>query len=175
MIVKIRKTEKEDLPYIMEIVCEARRYFAENSIPQWQGEYPSERDFEEDIEGGRSFVATDDTGTVLGVYCFDTRGDENYNEIFEGAYSSSEPYSAIHRVAVCAKAKGMGIAGKMVSHAVEMSRELGFRFMRGDTHRLNISMQRMLEKNGFKHCGIIYLGGKKDSENERFAYEMEIV
>ena len=26
-----------------------------------------------------------------------------------------------------------------------------------DTHKDNISMQKLLEKNGFKYCGIIYL------------------
>ncbi|MBQ8207953.1 MAG: GNAT family N-acetyltransferase [Clostridia bacterium] len=165
----IRKAEYSDIASVMEIVNEARAYFAAAGIPQWQGEYPSEADFKDDIEGGRLYVAED--GEILGVYCYDTRGDENYNEIFEGSFRLYEPYAAIHRVAVSGKAKGRGIAGRMVDHAASLARGQGFRYMRGDTHRLNISMQKMLTKNGFEHRGIIYLGGKRDDENERFAFD----
>ena len=36
-----------------------------------------------------------------------------------------------------------------------------------DTHEDNISMQRLLEKNNFKYCGIIYL----EDGNKRIAFE----
>ena len=39
--------------------------------------------------------------------------------------------------------------------------------IRIDTHRDNIPMQKMLNKNGFIYCGIIYLLDGK----ERFAFE----
>lgn len=169
-MITVRKTTSADLGRITAIVSEAREYFARAGIPQWQGEYPARSDFEDDIKGGRSYVAEED-GVVLGVYCYDTRGDANYNEIFEGAFTSDAPYAAIHRIAVAADAKGRGIAGKMVEHAVSLALAEGFQYMRGDTHRLNLSMQRMFAKNGFIHRGIIYLGGIKDHENERFAFE----
>ena len=157
----------------MEIVEQARAYFASAVIPQSQGEYPSRWYFENDIEGDRLYVA-DDNGKIMGVYCYDTRPDSNYDQIFEGSFRSEEPYAAIHRIAVAAEAKGKGIAGRMVDHAAALARKQGFSFMRGDTHRLNLSMQRMMEKNGFKHCGIIYLCGKRDAENERFAFDKKL-
>ncbi len=171
---KIRKALVADLQRIMEIVDLARRYFAENGIPQWQDEYPSLKDFSEDILGARLYVAEKD-GIILGVYCYDNRGDENYKRIYDGSFSSEEPYAAIHRVAVAPEAKGFGVAGKMVDHAVAIALSEGFKYMRGDTHRKNASMQKMLKKNGFCHCGIIYLGGKKDDENERFAFERKLI
>ncbi len=167
----IRKAEKSDLCRIMEIVGEARSYFASNHIPQWQGEYPSLSDFESDIEGDRLYVAEEDE-KVMGVYCFDTRGDQNYRKIFNGSFRLDEKYGAIHRVAVSSSAKGQGIGGMMVKHASALAKEAGLRYLRGDTHRKNISMQKMLTKNGFLRCGVIYLGGKKDDENERFAFDM---
>lgn len=165
----IRKATCADLAQIMKIVNEARAYFAAEGIPQWQGEYPSAEDFRSDIEGGRLYVAEEDR--VLGVYCYDTRGDKNYNEIFDGSFRKNEPYAAIHRVAVSSEAKGKGIAGKMVDHASSLAKSEGLTYMRGDTHRKNLSMQKMLTKNGFSHCGIIYLDGKKNGENERFAFD----
>lgn len=166
---EIRKAVRADIARIMEIVTQAREYFADVGIPQWQGEYPSQNDFLSDIEDGRLYVAYD--GDVLGVYCYDNRGDRNYDVISDGSFALDEPYAAIHRVAVAGDAKGRGIAGKMVEHAVMLAKSEGFRYMRGDTHRLNSSMQRMFIKNGFTRRGIIYLDGKKDSENERFAFD----
>lgn len=168
----IRKAKKEDLCRIMEIVDAARRYFAENSIPQWQDEYPSVRDFSNDIDGGRLYVAEE--GRVLGVYCYDTRGDKNYDEIFEGKFHYDEPYAAIHRVAVAPEAKGMGIGGKMCEHAFSLAASEGFGYMRGDTHALNLSMQKMLQKSGFERCGLIYLGGIKDYKNQRVAFDKKL-
>lgn len=167
----IRKAKKTDLNKIMEIVGEARAYFKANGIPQWQGEYPSQADFESDIEGDRLYVA-EKAGKILGVYCFDLRGDKNYDEIFDGSFRLDEKYGAIHRVAVSSDAKGQGLGGIMVAHASALTREAGLRYLRGDTHRKNLSMQRMLTKNGFSECGIIYLDGKKDYENERVAFDL---
>ena len=43
--------------------------------------------------------------------------------------------------------------------------------LRIDTHEYNFPMQKMLSKNGFVKCGIIYLNGIMDNVNKRFAYE----
>ncbi|HBN29292.1 MAG TPA: GNAT family N-acetyltransferase, partial [Clostridiaceae bacterium] len=40
-----------------------------------------------------------------------------------------------------------------------------------DTHRENKSMQRLLKKNGFEYCGIIYLKDK----SERIAFEKTLI
>lgn len=167
----IRKAKRADLDRIEEIVNEARAYFKANGIPQWQGEYPSRADFDSDIEGDRLYVAENEE-KVLGVYCFDLRGDKNYDEIFDGSFRLDEKYGAIHRVAVSSDAKGQGLGGIMVAHASSLTKEAGLRYLRGDTHRKNLSMQKMLTKNGFTKCGIIYLDGKKDCENERFAFDL---
>ncbi len=170
---KIRKATCGDMDRILCITAHARQYFRENGIPQWQGDYPGEGDFSRDIELGRLYVA-DENGEAVGFYCYDNGGDENYNEIFEGSFSSNEPYAAIHRIAVDERLKGKGVAGKMVNHALSIALSEGFSYVRGDTHRLNISMQKMLTKNGFRKCGIIYLDGIKSPESERFAFEIKI-
>ncbi|MEE0969541.1 MAG: GNAT family N-acetyltransferase [Clostridia bacterium] len=171
---KIRNAVLCDLDAVMKIVESARKYFAENGIPQWQWGYPSESDFETDIRLKRLYVA-EENDRILGLFCYDNGGDENYEEIFDGSFSSDAPYAAIHRVAVDEDAKGKGVAGEMVAHAVSLARSEGFMYMRGDTHRKNISMQRMLEKNGFEKRGIIYIDRIKTPENERFAFERRLI
>ena len=43
--------------------------------------------------------------------------------------------------------------------------------IRIDTHRQNASMQRMLEKNGFAYCGIIYLQDGAEAGAERLCFD----
>ena len=42
-----------------------------------------------------------------------------------------------------------------------------FQNLRIDTHRDNIPMQKVLKRNGFEYCGIIYL----ENGDERLAYQ----
>ncbi len=169
----IRLANTRDLDRIMLIVDSAREYFASAGIPQWQDGYPSHTTFEDDITLNRLYVYEEED-TVLGLYCYDNGGDDNYTEIWDGSFSSNEPYAAIHRIAVAPEAKGKGIAVKLTEHATALAISQGFSYIRGDTHRLNLSMQRLLAKSGFAKCGIIYVDKKKTPENERFAFEKRI-
>ena len=51
--------------------------------------------------------------------------------------------------------------------AVKLCLEKVIFSIKNDTHRLNQSMQRMLVKNGFVRCGIIYL----ENGEERIGFE----
>ena len=55
----------------------------------------------------------------------------------------------------------------MIEHACKLAKAEGASSVRIDTHEDNIPMQNMIEKNGFKKCGIIYLL----DGNKRLAYE----
>lgn len=169
----IRETKERDIPKILDIVSEAREYFRASGIPQWQGDYPSEADYRADIDAGRSYVAEKD-GEVVGMLCLDFRPEPDYSEIFEGSFSSDEPYATVHRIAVSKSEKGKGTAAQMIKRMAEITAGHGVRFLRADTHRKNSSMQRMLEKCGFTKCGIIYLEGVHDDIHERFAFDLKI-
>ena len=59
----------------------------------------------------------------------------------------------------------------MVEKIAEEARAGGFVSIRIDTHPGNIPMRRMLEKNGFVHCGSVYLLGGPDNGALRVGYE----
>ena len=63
--------------------------------------------------------------------------------------------------------RGRGIAGEIINYATATARSLGRKGLRIDTHRGNVVMRKMLEKQGFSHCGTIYL----ENGDERVAYE----
>ncbi len=152
-----RRTKNEDIPGIMRIIRQAQEYMKNQGINQWQNGYPNEEAFKEDIEKGYSYVVEDD-GKIIGTIAVIFDGEPTYDKIYEGAWKTTgEPYAAIHRVAVDAELKGRGIAGMMIKEVEKICHERKVHSIKNDTHRDNLSMQKMQKKNGFEYCGIIYL------------------
>ena len=157
---EIRKAEMGDLPIILEIYADARRYMRENSNPhQWGDGYPSEELVRKDIAEGICRVCVD-RGTVVGVFVYFEGEDPTYQKIYSGAWKNDRPYGVIHRIAVAKHCKG--VASFCFAYAFEKCGNVKI-----DTHRDNIPMQRSLLKNGFARCGIIYL----ESGDERIAFQ----
>ncbi len=164
----IRKTEITDLDVVMPIFDEARATIAALGIDQWQNGYPSEEVIKADIEKEQSRVAELD-GEICATFALIFDGEPTYDKIYDGEWltGKSESYIAIHRVAISVAMRGRGIAGEIIDYAVDAARSLGRRSIRIDTHRGNIVMRKMLEKQGFSYCGVIYIA----DDAERVAYE----
>ena len=156
----IRKATPSDLPAVESIYEQARAYMRANgNLSQWINGYPDRAIIQQDMAGGNCHICEED-GQIVGVFAFFQGPDPTYNEIFEGSWCNDEPYVVIHRIAVAAHRKG--IASRCFDFALTHNRNL-----RIDTHHDNIPMQRSLEKNGFRRCGIIYLA----SGDPRIAYQ----
>ena len=175
----IRKTGMRDLDKIMPIFDEARATIAALGIDQWQNGYPSEEVIKEDIakeqsrvvisNGGICTVCGSIDGEICATFALIFDGEPTYDKIYDGEWltGKSESYIAIHRVAISVAKRGRGIAGEIINYAADMARSLGRKSLRIDTHRGNIVMRKMLEKQGFAYCGVIYLADGA----ERVAYE----
>lgn len=166
----VRKTKVSDLDAVMEIIELARGYFREQGIPQWQGPYPERKCIIEDIENDRSYVCEIDGG-VVGVCAIVGGVEADYINIYEGEWKNDREYICIHRVAVHPDAKGKGVAGAFVGEASRIALERGLYDVKCDTHEMNLNMRRMLQKNGFEYCGVIYLSS--DGE-PRVAYQKRL-
>jgi GNAT superfamily N-acetyltransferase len=165
----VEKTKEEDKEQVIAIWEQARAYMKEAGIQQWQDGYPNRESLEEDMSAGESYVLRDnETGAVAATAYISFRGEPDYDVIYEGSWSQNIPYCVMHRVAVDPQQKGKGLAGELIKEAARQCREKNIRSLRIDTHRVNRSMRRMLEKNGFVYRGIIHLS--KDG-SERVAYE----
>ena len=165
----IRQSQKADLDEIMDVIADARVRIGRLGIDQWQYGYPRRDILEEDIALGRSYVARTEEGELCGVYSLITDGEPTYDRIYEGAWLTGEgrAYAAIHRIAVAGAYCGTGVASQVIAHIFACARENGFVSVRVDTHSGNLPMRKMLEKNGFSYCGIIYL----EDGQKRVAYE----
>lgn len=147
---KIRKTTLQDLEQVLQIYADARAFMAQTGNPvQWGDGYPKEELIRSDIAEGISYVAEQD-GEIETVFVYYFGNDPTYEQIENGSWQNEEPYGVIHRIASRGQVKGSG----------SFCLQWGFAQcgnLKIDTHDDNRVMQHVLEKNGFKRCGRIYL------------------
>lgn len=160
----IRLSQPKDLPTLMAIFREAQETIATLGIDQWQNGYPSSQIIAEDIAQNRSYVVEQE-GAVLGTFVLvDT--EPTYVQIHDGQWLENT-YLAIHRVAVPVAYRGTGICDAIIGYAEKCAKKQGKSSLRIDTHRGNIPMRRMLQKQGFTYRGVIFLS----DGSPRVAYE----
>ena len=167
----IKKADLNDIDKLLCLFDEARKTMAELGINQWQNGYPNSEVVNEDIEKERSYVIASD-GELSASFAIIDDGEPTYEKIFDGEWLTgiSDNYIAIHRVAISVSKRGTGISKEIINFAKDYAVKLNRISVRIDTHEGNVRMRRMLEKNGFVYCGIIYL----ENGDLRVAYELLI-
>ncbi|MDU7148958.1 MAG: GNAT family N-acetyltransferase [Clostridium sp.] len=164
----LRKSTEKDLKNIMKIINEAKAFLKNNKVDQWQNGYPNEEVILKDIRNNISYVL-EDTGEIIGTTSLSFDVEETYNNIYEGKWISNGKYAVIHRIAVSNNINRKGIGTEIIKKSEEICLSKGIKNIKIDTHEDNLIMQKLLEKNSFKYCGVIYLlDGSK-----RIAFEKE--
>ena len=156
-----------DLQAVIELVAQGRAALARQGVDQWQDGYPNEETFQEDVARGESWVLEDE-GQVVATACLGLGREPTYDTIYQGAWGTEAPeYAFLHRIAVSGACKGKGAPSWFFQELERQARERGLPCLRGDTHRENKIMQRVMEKNGLSCRGVIYL----EDGGERLAFE----
>lgn len=163
---ELRRAVKEDVPAIARLYELARAALREAGVNQWQDGYPDGSDALRDIEAGRGYVLTED-GQVSAFACLGFGVEPTYEVIEDGSWQSAGEYGFLHRIAVDPACKGRGAAGLFFDELKRQARKRGAASVRGDTHRDNLPMQRVMKKNGLELRGIIHV----EDGSERLAYE----
>ncbi|SRR5690606_16969466 len=166
MRMTFRKATEHDLDSIMMIIGQAQAYFRENRINQWQNQYPNVDIIKADIEKGYTTVMLIEE-KIVATACISFDGVPNYETIYDGKWLWDGNYAAIQRLAVDQDYKGTGLATKFIKIVEQMCLDKGVKSIRVVTHENNVSMQKVLQKNNFTHCGhILVSNGEK-----RIAFE----
>ena len=156
----IRKATMADIPRVMEVYATARQFMKESGNPtQWTAGYPQAALVEQDVTEGRLYVMTEEA-RIFGCFMLCAGPDPTYMQIFDGRWGYDTSYGVIHRVASDGSKRGV------VASCVAFARQY-YCHLRIDTHRDNRVMQHLVEKAGFRYCGIIYV----DDGTERLAYD----
>lgn len=162
----LRKSVTEDIPAILEIVRDAQEALHNLGIDQWQNGYPSVSVIENDIAAGNSYVLVrDDEIVATAAVLFS--GEPTYADIHNGEWITDHEYAVVHRLAVKQQYKQAGTASYLMDNIEEIVIDYGMRSIRIDTHEGNVPMHGLLQKKGYKVCGIIYLA----DGNQRVALE----
>ena len=178
-----RKSQMEDVDRILELIEMAKSSLKEMGIDQWQNGYPNREKIENDVNKGISYVLeieksiTENTDfdknnnkKIVATIVLSPEPETAYDNI-DGSWKTTEPYVAIHRVAVDNSVKNQGIATKVLSYSENFCRENGIENLRADTHTENIPMQRVLIKQGFEIRGEITLDREPDVGAKRIAFD----
>lgn len=156
----IRKALENDLLEIKSIVAKARELMkASGNINQWVDGYPSIDVLLSDIRSGNAYLLFQEDKAIAYFAMIDGP-DPTYNFIAEGNWLNNDSYGVLHRIASNGEAKG--VFKEILIYASEH-----YSNIRIDTHHDNKIMQRLLEKNGFVYCGIIFL----TNGSPRLAYQ----
>ncbi|ETP72055.1 sortase-like acyltransferase [Lachnospiraceae bacterium JC7] len=162
---KIRNSKETDFNRIMEIYAFARDFMAKTGNPyQWgPTNWPPETLIRDDIKNGQSYVCTDDDDKIIGTFFFKFGNDIEpaYRDIIDGEWSEDAAYGVVHRIATDGSVKGTG------KYCLDWAYERSG-YLRIDTHPDNVVMQKLLNKLGFKRCGIIHV---MEDNYPRYAYE----
>jgi GNAT superfamily N-acetyltransferase len=161
-----RQSVKEDIEDILNIIKQAQVSLKEAGIDQWQNNYPNYETINRDIDHKESYVLLDGND-IVATTALSFRGEKTYQTIYEGQWLSASGYAVIHRIAVNQNYKGSGFASKIIHYVEKICLEKGVASIKVDTHEKNVSMQRLLGKNNFEYCGIIYL----EDGSKRVAFE----
>lgn len=171
---EFRKAGAAHIERLAALYADARAAIAAFSIDQWQDGYPRVTDIENDIRRDELWIGMtgeriDCAAALLCGKPGETSVDHTYDRIENGAWltCTRKDYAAVHRVACASWARGTGCASQLMAYLAELARENGKWSLRVDTHEGNLAMRKMLAKNEFAYCGVIYL----ENGDKRVAYE----
>jgi len=171
---KFRLATKKDLDQILIITNEAKAFLKASGSTQWNEPdgYPNVDTFTEDIQKNRLFVL-EDNSTIVGYEALIVGKDLSYVNIDGKWLLDTDNYLTIHRIAINSKYRGMHISKQLVLDAIDHAKSLNLDSVRGDTHRINIPMQKLFKSVGFTECGIITLVNNK-YDNKRLGFELKL-
>lgn len=168
----IRLATIEDLNDAFQCILDAKKLLLDSGSLQWNGPdgYPNIDTIKNDILNKNLYVA-ECNNVIKGIVALVAGDEDNYKVIYDGSWQSTEaPYLSLHRIAVRKDSYSSGISVSLVNYAIELMKRNNYPSLKADTHILNIPMQKLLLKTGFKKRGYIKLL-RTDFDNIRDAYE----
>ena len=147
---EIRKAKLEQLREIQKVFDIGRNFMRQNgNMNQWINGYPQDEVLIDDIKSGNLYVC-EENDEIVGVFAFIIGKDPTYSYIEGGSWLDDGSYGTVHRIASSGKVRG-------VAKTCFDFCKTKINNVRCDTHHDNVFMQKKLEENGFKKCGVIYI------------------
>lgn len=166
MKIKFRQSVIKDQLQVWQIIKDAKQIMIDNGRHQWTEEYPSYDRIKSDIMSGDAYVACNDKGRILAYAYITSQPEPAYNSPSVN-WLSHNSYLVIHRLAVSAASRGIGLGKAMLQHAEQICRDKDINSIKVDTNYDNTEMLHLLSVLGYTHCGTVSYGAR----GERLAFE----
>ncbi len=164
----------EDLPVIMELLAEARKRLAKARVDVWQGPYPGEGTFREDIAQGNCYVLLYGN-EIAGAFSLVGPGEVYHDEdLTDGKWHGGAPYVVLRRNMVGGKFVGSGMADYEMRFAEEVAKSRGAGSIRLLTHKKNLPMKQLLSRHGYRFAGNVEVEIQPGRMGARQAFEKEL-
>jgi len=165
----IRPATLDDIPAIMDLICQVVPAMRAAGNLQWDDTYPNPEVFLQDIALGQLWLATvknpakapgnvqTDVHTdlqIAGVIAITTDQSPEYAQV---GWDIHHPSIVVHRLAVHPAFKGNGIAQALMRHAEEIAHTRNLLTLRVDTNTANQATQHLFPKLGYRLAGEITL------------------
>lgn len=144
----IKKANQEDLKPLLPLYEKSRQLMKEaGNASQWGDGYPSEERLMMDLAQESLYkVLVNDQ--IIGGFMFGLGPEEEYKSL-EGSWLNESPYFVIHRITA---PEAKGVTREIFAWAKKQTDNL-----RIDTHKDNMIMRHILEREGFTYVGEITL------------------
>ena len=164
MIYNFRTATINDIPTIWAILQQAILRRKNDGSNQWQDGYPNLTVIKNDIEKANGHVLLE--GENIIGYCAIAINDEPEYLKIDGSWLTNSDFVVFHRVAISTAYLGKNLSKKMIDFIEDYAINLNIKSLKADTNYDNFAMMKILEKSGFKFCGIVFFRG-----SPRRAYE----
>ena len=168
--VACRAATEADAPAVLDLWNAAAAYLRRLRVDQWQGGYPDETAFREDLRRGEGYVMTYGED-VAAYFCLSPLPEPAYEGLTDGKWRGEGPYMTLHRLAVGARFRGSGMAERTLAAAEALALRAGISVLRIDTHRKNLGMKKLLQRAGFTYRGNLRIAVPEGHDDRRQAFE----
>lgn len=163
---ELRKAKPGEAKLCYQCIEDARAYHQSMGFVQWHPGYPTLQTILDDITENIGYVFVNNQEIV--GYCCIIIGDEPAYREIEGAWKTDRTYAVVHRMAFHQNTRGRGLSAQAVDLIKKFCLSNGICAIRVDTQDENKIMQHILDREGFKYCGLIQFDG-----GPKLAYEWD--
>lgn len=171
MAIYLQQATNKDITKIMQIINQAKQLLKEDGNPQWQNGRPNQEIITTDIVKKQAYCLMVDQ-QIDGIAILQTTPETTYAKIDGAWHQEHLQYATIHRIAISANFRGQHLGQFFMSNLISQGKLKGINNFRIDTHPVNLRMQKLIKKTGFKYRGTIQIDQTKDGL--RYAYELNL-
>ncbi len=171
-----RRATREDYETVSALLDMAHDTFAKLGIDEGRKKYPSPRRLMKSINAGSTYLIEDIKGRPIACFAVGFSPDKVYQRGIDGewltdTFEEPQPYAELRWVSVHVKARRRGVGMFVLDRAENIARKAGRKSLRADTYELNIPMHKLLEKDGYKRCGVVTIRDVFEHQKRRIAFE----